>query len=350
VLRSRGGDLQFTVQPADAGGSIVYNVQAERIVGDFGVDKGINIGATVETPAGPRAQTPDDWRPVVLEIAPDLSEALAAERDRKARRQLISRPAQYRAGELRIVSGGSLRTVTLVAGAVATLGRNSTTPGADYACNDISLRVEPVNEARHAAATQQISGHAHLTLRYDGQQAVLTDGSTHGTLVNRTRKLARGESVALEDRLDVRVAGVLDLLFEAFRSADRDGRPAPTALAQAPREELDRTLVGFDKPGELDAVRIRRPGNLGGELEHVVLVRQARIGSSPYDCIQVRGRGVRERHARLLVDRGQFWLERLAEDGAVRLNDEPVEVGQRVGMRGGDVIEIGEARLTFAVH
>lgn len=349
VLRSRGGDLQFTIQPAEPGGAIVYNVRAERIVGDFGVDKGINIGSVVETPAAGRSGPAGEWRPLVLELAPELMEALAAERDRTARGRVVERPARYRAAELHVTSGSSVRRVTVVTTAVATLGRNSTAPGPGFMANDVELRVEPISDPRNAAATQQISGHAHLTFRYDGRDALLYDNSTHGTVVNRTLRLSRGESAPLVDRLDVRVAGVLDLLWETFRSATAPDAALPCLSAGAPREALDAALLGFDRPGDLDAVRVRRPGNLGAELEHLIIIRQARIGCSPYDALQLRGPGVRERHARLLVDREQLWLERLANDGVVRLNGQPLEVGQRIGLQGSDLIDVGEARLALRV-
>ncbi len=344
VARSRGGDLAFQVDAAPAAGSaVVYNIHSERIVGDIGTDKGITVGGA--TPA-PQQRPGEEWRTLVLEIAPQLIEAVAAQRDAQRRKRVVERPARYRAAELCISSGSQQRRVTLVAGAVITAGRNATTPSAQYRCNDVKLRVEPTSDPRCAAATQQISGHAHFTVRCDGRQVHLIDNSTHGTIAGG-QALSRGSSARLDDRTEIAVAGVLRLLAEVFRGTLRDDPTGPPAL-DLPSEILDARLVGVDQPGQVDAIRLRRGDNLATELEHVILIRQARIGSSPYDCIQVRGAGVCERHARLLVDRGQFWIELLSSEGALRLNSEALEVGQRVGLVPGDVLELGDARVLFA--
>lgn len=344
VTRSRSGDLVFPVEALPAAGSaVVYNIHSERIVGDIGTDKGITLGAAMPSPP---PQPGDEWRTLVLEIAPQLIEAVAAQRDAQRRKRVVERPARYRAAELCIRSGSQQRRVTLVAGAVITAGRNATTPSTQYRCNDVKLRVEPTSDPRCAAATQQVSGHGHFTLRCDGQQVQITDNSTHGTIAGG-QPLTRGSSARLDDRTEIAVAGVLRLLAEVFRGTLRADPAGPPAL-DLPAEVLDARLVGVDRPGQVDAIRLRRGDNLATELEHVILIRQARIGSSPYDCIQVRGAGVCERHARLLVDRGQFWIELLSSEGALRLNNEALEIGQRIGLVPGDVLELGDARILFA--
>ena len=350
VLRSRRGDLIINVEPqADKSGQNINVFNVDRVVGDLQSDKSVRLD-------GPGAPRPgrgldDEWRTIDLEYDAKLS-AEASEAAQAAPRAIV-RSAQYRSGMLVVRGAEPEKRITVVMSAVVKMGRNRIVPTSDCPralTNDIQLRVEPVSEPGNIAKTLRIT-QTHLTLCCYGDKVILTDGSTNGTTVNRAHKLKQGEEIGLRHRAPVGVADVLDLDFEVFRSAPSDTATpldfsALCSLKDTP-DALNALLLGYDKDGQIDAVRIRRLENLAGALEHLILIRQARIGSSPYDVIQLCATDVQERHARLLVDRGQLWIECLSDSACVHVGDLELSTQERAGVVSGDVIMIGDASVTF---
>ncbi len=393
VLRSRSNDLHLVVTDRSKGPAqhIQFSLQGERIsVGDMFTDKSVSAGLPSADPDAGRRK--DEWQEIVLEYDPVLSQR-EADRLRAATKETIVRPARYQAAELSIETPAGPKRVTIAISALVTLGRNRETPIPDHPeirPNDIKLRVELADGQPSQSLTPgqpaprpgddpslRITGFAHLTLACLGDRVLVTDNSTRGTTLGDAEKLTRGQSAELEDAESVQLGGVLGLYLETFRSSSPDSvrGPDPGALdaLRNNRDTLNALLLGYDKPGEIDAVRIRRltapvpstsqparppqarrSRKTGSfkcreDLEHLVIVRQAGIGSGPDDAICLRTAGVLPGHARLLVDQGQLWIECLAEAGEpVRLNDETtLRAGSKAGLISGDVLELGGARLTF---
>jgi predicted component of type VI protein secretion system len=75
-------------------------------------------------------------------------------------------------------------------------------------------------------------------------------------------------------------------------------------------------------------------------------VKQALIGSSRDSCIVIPGDGVEPIHARILFDRGGYFLEDLS-GGATRVNGRPLNRNRLHHLNVGDEVRLGSVELRF---
>lgn len=235
------------------------------------------------------------------------------------------------------------RTTLVLATPLCTFGRASD--------RDVCLRIQPVANSENRQKTFQISS-LHFQLRYSGEAVELVDsGSSNGTKTKSAGRLSPRASIALGFSDEISVADVLTLAVQTVR------RTSPVAIepavqrriadASEDRATLAQVLVGTDKPGSIEFVRLRRVDNYPDE-EYVLLFGQGFIDSSDDAMIQLpRKVGTGSRGLDLGGDDAGpvarlFWLDGdltigVLRDGAVRLNDRDLDGGKSVALHPGDV-------------
>jgi hypothetical protein len=224
--------------------------------------------------------------------------------------------------------------VTLLPFAVVEAGRHS--------AKNICLRLEPTDDAANLEKSRNISSH-HLTIRYLGDGVELVDpGSVNGTFIGK-EKLAANQPHKVEPGMVVSVAEVLDLEFQPMMRKDApEDKDGICKKAEANRNDaawLQSHLIGVDKPGRIDFLRIRRRDNQP-EQEYVLLFHSGLIGSEADALIRLEPseRTPRRRvydvggdaslgGARLFVQDGRILIERRGSE-PVALAGEPLKIAQ----------------------
>ena len=242
----------------------------------------------------------------------------------------------------------------IIASARLTIGRHSS--------NDICTRLEPLEAVGNREKTLLISS-THVECRYLGTCVDLRDvGSANGT-VAEGRAVAGGHVARVDARMSVVLAGVLELALEVFprRAAFTDtGNVLGEAESHGGDDAwLQERLVGADKPGNFDYVRVRRINNLP-EVQYIGLYHSAAIGygqncliqltpkttkSSPRVRVLDVGGDVLTDPARILVIDGGLYLERAGKD-LVCVDGSELAQGSPVPLKAPSLLSIGELSIT----
>lgn len=272
-----------------------------------------------------------------------------------------ARDLSYACASLRWRKGGRTMQTHLVPRTILHAGKSSE--------GEIPLHLMPDGDVAGTEAyklTNQIS-RKHLMLRYEGDRVRVIDlGSTFGTYHSASGELEPRRPTTLRegDRLVLspkapgsghRLTGTDGIMALRVELGERtESQPLSRDDEEAVRRSLDDVhaldgqLLGADKPGKFDWVRLSRVGN-GPEHEYVMHLGAVSIGAGRDHMIRLDLRDHRDSPPAQLV-----WL-----DGALYVRN-PGELPVRVGSRsvtqglmcplaGGDVIEVGECEIEVSV-
>jgi pSer/pThr/pTyr-binding forkhead associated (FHA) protein len=209
--------------------------------------------------------------------------------------------------------------------------------------NEICLRVEPASEPSNYEKSKTISKH-HFSLRYIGGSIQFIDvGSASGSSVDGKRVDAN-VPVLVDRNVTISIADVLQLQLNPIIRRDaptgNNGVFQDAADHASDATWLQSNLVGADKPGEIDFLRITRKENLPNQ-QYLLLFHSGSFGSEDTSLFRVPvsektprrkrafdiGNSTSPDPARLLIREGVIWIERTGTDD-VRVGDEQLGPGQ----------------------
>lgn len=236
----------------------------------------------------------------------------------------------------------------LLATTVATFGRSSE--------RDVCLRVEPADTPANREKTFHISIN-HCILRYVGDGVEIIDThSTNGTSLKSVGRLQPGLAVPVSDGDVITLADALALQVEFGRRRNplRIDDDMASQIRQNKEDAiwLSDHLVGREKPGVLDYVRLRRIDNLAEE-EYVLLFGVGSIDHSGTALVPLEPDVATKPGVRAL-DLGDttpdypaalYWagkalhLQCNAAD-QVRINETVISAGEDRVLSGGETIEV----------
>lgn len=220
---------------------------------------------------------------------------------------------------------------------VLMLGKRQVRMGRMRAHNEIVVRLLPRN-AENDLRSMQISGkrpHAVLTLESDG--LVLADlKSTNGTTLNG-RIVGGHERVPLSQGSKVELAAALKLELRPMAETEVASAPSVRYGSIAQPDELWRLSERLG----IRSLWMERLNNLAGEESYAVVYRWINVGRGPGNEVVLPGRGPAGTYVRLVRLGGQFWMEVLAEEGEVILDEVPLRWGTAVGLTAGMAGKIG---------
>jgi predicted component of type VI protein secretion system len=80
---------------------------------------------------------------------------------------------------------------------------------------------------------------------------------------------------------------------------------------------------------------------------HFYIPKWVSVGSSPQDGLCINAEGVKPHHAELLFRDGIYWIQNLADPGAVRVGHHDLATNEALALESGDAVLIGTAWFTF---
>lgn len=128
---------------------------------------------------------------------------------------------------------------------------------------------------------------------------------------------------------------------ESASEAPEGADPQPVALHRATLQMLPGRLQPMDWKVVPQEIRFLRPTNA----EQGITLGWDR--AEPPDHITIYHPSVRPRHARMRYRRGEWWIESLAEEDPVRVNDLPVPTEQARRLDTGDRLGLGEIEFRY---
>lgn len=247
------------------------------------------------------------------------------------------------------------RTVWLLPFALCSFGRSSE--------RDVPLRLQPTTTEENKRTTFQISSH-HFDIRYSGEGVTIVDcGSSNGTDLKSAGRLTQNKPAELGADDEIKVAGVLSLGVQV------GWRKTPTPIEPQLKEQiaasgadlvrLSQLLIGHEKPGRVDFVRIRRLDNCPNE-EYILLFGQGLIDTAGDAMIQLpkkvgtgsRGLDLGDDDSGLLAHlswKGGDLVASVLRDGETRHNGRDLKDGESVALQTGDTFDAGSATISVAV-
>lgn len=109
-------------------------------------------------------------------------------------------------------------------------------------------------------------------------------------------------------------------------------------------------LNGVGNPGALLYARFEREDAARRQIIHFYVPRWVSIGSTMDDGLRIDAEGVKPHHAELLFRDGMYWIQNLAEPGAVRIGYHDLAANEVLALEAGDTLFIGDARFTFEAY
>jgi hypothetical protein len=106
-------------------------------------------------------------------------------------------------------------------------------------------------------------------------------------------------------------------------------------------------LNGVGNPGSLLYARFEREDTARHQILHFYVPRWVSIGNAIDDGLRIDADGVKPHHAELLFRDGMYWIQNLAEPGAVRIGYHDLAANEVLALETGDTLRIGSARFTF---
>lgn len=107
-------------------------------------------------------------------------------------------------------------------------------------------------------------------------------------------------------------------------------------------------LNGVGNPGSLLYVRFEREDAAAArQVVHFYIPKWLSVGSSPQDGLCIHADGVKPHHAEILFRDGMYWIQNLADPGAVRVGHHDLATNEALALESGDAILIGTAWFTF---
>jgi hypothetical protein len=216
--------------------------------------------------------------------------------------------------------------------------------------------VEPTDGPANREKTFHISIN-HCMLRYVGDGVQIIDAhSTNGTSLKSVGRLQPGLAVPVSDGDVIALADALTLQVEFCRRS----KPLPpddsmAAQLDAKKDDaawLNDHLIGRDKPGILDYVRLRRLDNVPEE-EYVLLFGVGNLGHSGAALIRLDPDAATQPHVRTLDlgdgvpddPAGLYWAGNALHvqcnvADQVRINGTAISAGEDRVLSGGETIEV----------
>lgn len=106
-------------------------------------------------------------------------------------------------------------------------------------------------------------------------------------------------------------------------------------------------LNGVGNPGSLLYARFERDDAASRQVVHFYIPKWVSVGSSPQDGLCIHAEGVKPHHAELLFRDGIYWIQNLADPGAVRVGHHDLATNEALALESGDAVLIGTAWFTF---
>jgi pSer/pThr/pTyr-binding forkhead associated (FHA) protein len=246
------------------------------------------------------------------------------------------------------------KTALLMAQAIVEAGRLSS--------KEICLRVEPASDPSNYERSKAISKH-HFSLRYIGSAVQFVDvGSASGSSIDG-KPVDANAPVLVERNMTISVADVLRLeLNPVIRTSAptvNDGLFQDAAEHASDNNWLQSNLLGAEKPGGIDFLRITRKDNLPNH-QYLLLFHSGSFGSEDTSLFRVPvsektprrkrafdiGNSTSPDPARLMIRDGVIWIERTGTDD-VRVGDEQLAPG--ASKRLPDNCEVVVANTRFVI-
>jgi len=229
-------------------------------------------------------------------------------------------------------------TLHLFSGNRLVLGRNG-----DMICSRLP----------HNTANQKKNNHIsqkHVTLEIsDYRVAVLKDHSTNGTYLNGKRlsepfPVKPGDTLSLANALALRIYEFRN--FNSVTEINHMYNNCRTVMdcSQA-MSSLD--IAAVREKADLDAILLRRTDTFKDRLEYLFLVRSAVIGSSLTAAIHMADETVNDRHARLTVENGVYYIEDLHSESGTWIDDKRLTPYERIRLNRETTLRLGETTLIF---
>ncbi|MBK7983266.1 MAG: AAA family ATPase [Candidatus Competibacteraceae bacterium] len=109
-------------------------------------------------------------------------------------------------------------------------------------------------------------------------------------------------------------------------------------------------LNGVGNPGSLLYARFEREDAARRQVVHFYLPKWVSLGNSPQAGLRIEAGDVKPHHAELLFREGMYWIQNLAEPGAVRVGHHGLATNEVLALETGDVLMIGSAQFTFEAY
>ena len=109
-------------------------------------------------------------------------------------------------------------------------------------------------------------------------------------------------------------------------------------------------LNGVGNPGSLRYARFERDDAACRQVVHYYIPKWVSLGSSTEMGLRIEAEGVKPHHAELLYRDGMYWIQNLAEAGAVRIGYHDLAANEVLALEAGDLLLIGSARFTFEAY
>ena len=214
------------------------------------------------------------------------------------------------------------------------------------------LRLLPETESQNKDGNSRIS-RRHCRLNFQKTRVVIEDlDSTNGTYVGGRR--IKGP-VSLHDKQIISLANKLSLRYRDFRRLDetadvsRAMNNCTTAL-DCTTALSSMNLQNYRNKAPIDGFLLRRRNNFRNKIEYLFLRTSAILGSSQkYAALLVDHESVSDRHARILVSKGQYFIEDLKSRNGTSVDGTKLEPYVRVPLGRHAIIQVGGIEMNFAI-
>ncbi|MGB2680173.1 MAG: AAA family ATPase [Candidatus Competibacter sp.] len=149
---------------------------------------------------------------------------------------------------------------------------------------------------------------------------------------------------------------LLDLV-EVLRQRDRQG--SADELRKTLRQRYlnllrvqDRVskLNGVGNPGSLLYARFEREDAARRQVVHFYVPKWVSLGNSSQAGLRIEAGDVKPHHAEILFREGMYWIQNLAEPGAVRVGHHGLATNEVLALETGDVLTVGSAQFSFEAY
>lgn len=152
------------------------------------------------------------------------------------------------------------------------------------------------------------------------------------------------------DKFGHYLLSVVDILRQRDRQAEADDlrkllRQRYLNLLRV-QDRVSR-LNGVGNPGSLLYARFERDDAAARQVVHFYIPKWLSVGSAPQDGLRIQADGVKPHHAEILFRDGMYWIQNLADPGAVRVGHHDLATNEALALESGDAVLIGTAWFTF---
>lgn len=109
-------------------------------------------------------------------------------------------------------------------------------------------------------------------------------------------------------------------------------------------------LNGVGNPGSLLYARFEREDAARRQVVHFYVPKWVSLGNSPQAGLRIEAGDVKPQHAEILFREGMYWIQNLAEPGAVRVGHHDLATNEVLALETGDVMMVGSAQFVFEAY